>query len=40
MRLRQEIFSLSQELAEVRLIAQGIQQQGVLEHRQTFDVLQ
>ena len=40
MRLRQEIFSLSQELAEVRLIAQGLQQQGVLEHRQTFDVLQ
>jgi hypothetical protein len=40
MRLRKEIFSLSQELAEVRLIAQGLQQQGVLEHRQTFGGLQ
>lgn len=40
MRLRQEIFLLSEELAEVRLIAQSLQQQGALEHRQTFDVLQ
>ena len=40
MRLRQEIFSLTKELAEVRLIAQGLQQQGALEHRQSFEVLQ
>ena len=40
MRLRQEIHLLTTELAEVRLIAQGLQQQGRLEQRQTFDVLQ
>jgi predicted transcriptional regulator len=40
MRFRQEIFALSTELTEIRLIAQGLQQQGALEHRQTFEVLQ
>ncbi|MEE9879024.1 MULTISPECIES: hypothetical protein [Alcaligenes] len=40
MRFRAEIHSLKQELAEVRLIAQGLQAQGLIEHRQTFDVLQ
>ncbi len=39
MRLRQEIHSLTQELHEVRLIAQGLQAQGVIEQRQTFEVL-
>lgn len=40
MRLRQTIHNLTQELQEVRLIAQGLQAQGAIEQRQTFDVLQ
>jgi len=40
MRLMEKIHSLTQELQEVRLIAQGLQAQGVIEQRQTFDVLQ
>ncbi|KSQ42879.2 hypothetical protein APB30_04585 [Pseudomonas aeruginosa] len=39
MRYRAEIHSLTQELQEVRMIAQGLQAQGLIEHRQTFDVL-
>lgn len=39
MRLRQTIHNLTQELQEVRLIAQGLQAQGAIEQRQTFDVL-
>lgn len=40
MRLMEKIHSLTQELQEVRLIAQGLQAQGAIEQRQTFDVLQ
>lgn len=40
MRFRQEIHNLTQDLEEVRLIAQGLQAQGVIEQRKTFDVLQ
>ncbi|KVN10616.1 hypothetical protein WT09_24250 [Burkholderia stagnalis] len=40
MRFRAEIHSLKQELQEVRAIAQGLQAQGLIEHRQAFDVLQ
>ncbi|ODC03005.1 hypothetical protein BFW38_05035 [Terasakiispira papahanaumokuakeensis] len=40
MRFRAEIHSLKQELAEVRRIAQDLQEQGLIEHRQTFGVLQ
>ena len=38
MRLRAKIHELTQELAEVRQIAIGLQEQGRLEHRQHFDV--
>lgn len=40
MRLRQEIHNLTQELQEVRLIAQGLQDRGAIEQRKTFEVLQ
>ncbi|MCA7967343.1 hypothetical protein LGM54_30635 [Burkholderia cenocepacia] len=40
MRFRAEIHGLKQELQEVRAIAQGLQAQGLIEHRQAFDVLQ
>jgi len=40
MRLQEKIHSLTQELAEVRLIAQGLQAQGIIEQRHTFEVLQ
>lgn len=40
MRLRKEIHNLTQELQEVRLIAQGLQAQGAIEQRQTFEVLE
>ena len=40
MRFRQQIHQLTQELNEVRQIAQGLQAQGLIEQRQTFDVLQ
>lgn len=40
MRLRAEIHSLQQELAEARAIASGLQAQGLLEHRPTFGVLE
>ncbi len=40
MRFRQQIHQLTQELNEVRQIAQGLQSQGLIEQRQTFEVLQ
>lgn len=40
MRFRAEIHQLTQELNEVRQIARGLQSQGLIEHRQTFEVLQ
>lgn len=40
MKLRASIHSLSKQLAEVRAIAQGFQEQGMIEHRQTFDVFE
>ena len=36
----QQIHQLTQELNEVRQIAQGLQSQGLIEQRQTFEVLQ
>ena len=38
--LQQENAALQQELAEVRLIAQGLNQQGLIEQRSAFEVLQ
>lgn len=40
MRLRAKIHELTQELNEVRQIAIGLQAQGLIEHRQKFDVLE
>ena len=40
MRFRQQIHQLTQELNEVRQIAQDLQSQGLIEQRQTFEVLQ
>ena len=40
MRLRAKIHELTQELNEVRQIAIDLQAQGLLEHRQSFDVLE
>ena len=40
MRLRQQILQLNQELAEVRQIALGLQNQGLIEQRQSFEILQ
>lgn len=39
MRFRQEIHNLTQELQEVRLIAQGLQARGEIEQRLTFGSL-
>ena len=40
MRLREQIHHLTQELEEVRQIANGLQSQGLIEHRQSFEILQ
>ena len=40
MRLRQQIHQLTQELDEVRQIALGLQNQGLIEQRQSFEILQ
>lgn len=40
MRLRQQIHQPNQELAEVRQIALGLQNQGLIEQRQSFEILQ
>lgn len=40
MRLRAEIHTLQNELNEVRAIANGLRDRGLLEHRQTFGVLE
>lgn len=39
MRLMKQIHDLTNELAEVRLIAQGLQSKGVIEQRQSFVAL-
>lgn len=40
MRFRAEIHQLTQELNEVRKIALDLQSQGLLEQRQSFEILQ
>ena len=40
MRFREQIHNLTQELQEVRQIAMGLQSQGLIEHRQSFEILQ
>lgn len=40
MRFRQQIHQLTQELNEVRQIALGLQHQGLIEQRRSFDILQ
>ena len=40
MRFREQIHNLTQELQEVRQIARGLQSQGLIEHRQSFEILQ
>lgn len=39
MRYREQIHHLTKELNEVRQIAQALQSQGLIESRQTFEVL-
>ena len=39
MRYREQIHHLTQELNEVRQLALGLQSQGLIEQRQSFDVL-
>lgn len=39
MRYREQIHHLTQELNEVRQLARGLQSQGLIEQRQSFDVL-
>lgn len=40
MRFRQQIHQITQELNEVRQIARALQHQGMIEQRQSFNVLQ
>jgi len=40
MRLREQIHNLTQELNEVRAIAMGLQSQGLIEQRKSFEILQ
>ena len=40
MRFREQIHNLIQELQEVRQIAMGLKSQGLIEYRQSFEILQ
>ncbi len=40
MRFREQIHNLTQELQEVRQIAMGLKSQGLIEYRQSFEILQ
>ena len=40
MRFREQIHNLTQELHEVRQIAMGLKSQGLIEYRQSFEILQ
>ena len=40
MRFREQIHNLTQELQEVRPIAMGLKSQGLIEYRQSFEILQ
>ena len=39
-RFREQIHNLTQELQEVRQIAMGLKSQGLIEYRQSFEILQ
>ena len=40
MRFREQIHNLTQELQDVRQIAMGLKSQGLIEYRQSFEILQ